>query len=137
MARYLLVQVDENDKADRLREKLDAVHGLTVVGMFAKPTMFCECEVKSDYSVRGKAKGWWVCPECRKPKEDALQSALPNLMEGVDTPAKFQNSFLTIREPYLHPLERSGPTAIANALMEQVTNKAKHARRRARRSRAR
>jgi hypothetical protein len=136
MARYLLVQVDRNDTADRLRDRLDAVAGLKVIGMFAKPTQFCECEEDTGRSVRGSRFGWSLCPNCKKPKTDALQSSLPNLDEqGI--PAQYQNIFLTIREPYLHPMKRTGPVAIATRLQQITITAAKNARRQKRRPRAR
>ena len=137
MARYLLVQVDRNDTADRLREKLDAVTGLKVIAMFGKPTRFCSCIEPLDRSLRGPRFGWYICPNCSAPKEDALHSSLINLLEAQETPAKYRNVFLTIREPYMSAMERTGPTAIAAFLREQAISTAKNLRRKKRRPRAR
>jgi hypothetical protein len=137
MARYLLVQVDKNDTADRLRERLDVVGGLKVIAMFGKPNRFCACEVDTGRSLRGPRFGWRICPNCSAPKEDAMQSALINLLDEPDTPAKFRNVFLTIREPYASPAEHYGQKVI-DITKEQIQQSwAKIQRRKKRRPRAR
>jgi hypothetical protein len=138
MARYLLVQVDRNDTADRLREKLDAVKGLKVIAAFAKPTRFCECEVKTEDSTRGDKLGWWICGACRLPKAGVMQHPR-NLLEedehGEPIPSRFVNAFLTVREPYSTGLERVGQDAIDVLRANVLKNRDKAQRSRRRRSR--
>lgn len=97
MARYLLVEVDNNDSADRMRAQIDnADKPMRVVAMFAKPGALCECAVRSDKSVRGAKFGWWLCPECRRPKSGGSQT-LRNLLDDEGTPAKYRDLFLCVR----------------------------------------
>lgn len=77
MARYMVIEFDDDNQADALRAKIDIAtksgKGFRVVGLFARPRNTCKCykEMK-DYKVWGKeivrgAKfGWWVCGDCRK-----------------------------------------------------------------------
>jgi hypothetical protein len=66
-----------------------------------------------------------------------MQSALLNLMDGPDMPAKFRNVFLTIREPYSTPEERVGQKAIDITKESIRENFHKIQRRKKRRPRAR
>lgn len=97
MARYLLVEVDSNDSADRMRELIDTANKpMRVVAMFAKPAALCECEVRLEKSVRGSKFGWWLCPECRRPKQLSPQT-LRNMLDDEGTPAKYREVFLSVR----------------------------------------
>lgn len=111
MARYVLVEVDENDRADRLIEKLEAVPGLRVVGLFGKPTQFCECEGPWEQSKRGKKYGWYVCPACGFPRKYGPHQRPKNLLWSA-VPETMQNIQVSIREPYETPLEAHGQDKI-------------------------
>lgn len=137
MARYLLVEVDENERAARLREKLDGVEGLVVIGVFGKPTKFCECEVDSGRSILGKKFGWWVCPTCRHPKFDALHNCVKNLLDMPDLPTEFRTVYLGIREPFRSPVERTGLKIIRIKMRMIDENWAKLQRRKKRHPRMR
>jgi hypothetical protein len=53
MARYVLIAVDDNDQVDSIQGYLDENFvRAEVVGVFFKPTQFCECS-----SVRGTSRG--------------------------------------------------------------------------------
>ena len=134
MARYLLVQVDDNARAAKLQQKLDAVEGIDVVGMFGKPTKFCECAVRTDDSNRGQTYGFWLCTTCRKPKRGAMQHPFNLLEDGV--PSKFLNGFLTIREPYQSAAERTGQDIIDRfkRAIDDNSHKVERARRRRQRA---
>lgn len=90
MARYLLIEVDSNATADRMRAQLDNAgesKGIRVVGMFTKATKLCECKVeavhpihKTVISIRGSKFGWLLCPNCRLPKDGHSQT-LYNLLD--------------------------------------------------------
>jgi hypothetical protein len=70
MARYILLEVDDNDKADSLMRRMAALSnsGVKVVGLFAAPRTFCKCtRVKGRGWTRGQKLGWWVCSVCRRP----------------------------------------------------------------------
>ena len=139
MARYVLIQIDENDRVVRLIAKLSGIPGLQVIGLFGKPTQFCECEVLSDRSVRGKKYGWWVCPNCKKPKTDAMQSGLTNLMDQPDLPTQYRMVSLNVREPFSRPAEHYGQKVIDIKIQQIKDNWVKAQRRlkRVRRPRAR
>jgi hypothetical protein len=97
MARYLLVELDNNDSADRMRAQIDnAGKPMRVVAMFAKPGALCECEVTSAKSVRGAKFGWWLCAECRRPKSGGNQT-LRNMLDDEGCPAKYREIFLSVR----------------------------------------
>jgi len=117
MARYLLVEVDENDRALNLMEKLNGVTGLRVIGLWFKPTQFCECDGPWETSIRGKKYGVFMCPACMKPRPLGPHQRPMNLLEpGV--PETLQNVFLSIREPYqtaheMHGAEKINKTILA------------------------
>lgn len=100
MSRYLLVEFDDNDSANRMRAQIDNAEAngksFRVVGMFSKPGVLCNCEIKSDRSVRGAKLGWWVCPECHRPKSGSPQT-LSNMLDEGNTPAKYKELFLVVR----------------------------------------
>lgn len=100
MARYLLVEFDGNDSADRMRAMIDDAEakgkGFRVVGMFSKATKLCECPTRSDKSVKGSKYRWWLCPECRKPKKGAEQT-LWNMLDDQDTPTKYLEMHIGVR----------------------------------------
>lgn len=91
-SRYLLIEFDDEESALKLKEKLDATEGrrFRVVGLFAKPTAYCQCGVNTWTTTkaspanikRGKKFGWWVCTECRRPTSSL--SGLVNLLKPRD-----------------------------------------------------
>lgn len=52
----------------------------SLLGVFAKPTVLCECTSSSDKSFMGRKMGWWICPQCRRPKARSGQN-LRNLLD--------------------------------------------------------
>lgn len=81
MARYLLIEFDENDHADALRAQINAAtekgRPFRVVGLFARPGKNCRCastraqfmeRLKTHRAERGIRFGWWTCPGCNKPR---------------------------------------------------------------------
>lgn len=101
MARYLLVSVDDNDRADVLRGRLDSVSGVKVVGLFGKPTNFCDgtCQAGdlNAKSLTGRKFGWRICPICKKAKKVFHYH---NNLIAPDVPIRFWDCFLSIREPW-------------------------------------
>lgn len=100
MGRYLLIEFDDNDSADRMRAQIDTAHAngkqFRVVGMFSRPSTLCDCSTRSGKSVRGAKFGWWLCTECRKPKSGSSQT-LGNMLDDEGTPAKYRDLFLALR----------------------------------------
>lgn len=139
MARYLLVQVDQNDRAEALRLKLDAIPGIETIAVFGKPTQFCECEYPGERSIRGRKFGWWCCSNCSKPHRDSIQPTIRNILDRPDLPAQYNMVMLHIREPFSTPEEHYGERTIEIKIQQIKDNWAKLQRRtkRARRPRAR
>jgi hypothetical protein len=85
VAKYVLLQFDNDDQADKFIESVDKdevyrdtsgwledaerVHSFFVRGVYKKPTKFCECtgNMKNRAFTRGTKYGWWVCTKCGKP----------------------------------------------------------------------
>lgn len=106
MARYMLVVIDDNRQAESLRRKLDSWSGFNVIGMFAKPTRFCECEDYEGVAPRDKNLGWRVHAKCKLPRPEETQQPNNLLQRGVAS--RFQHMHLSLREPYMTPVERYG-----------------------------
>jgi hypothetical protein len=100
MPRYLLVEVDSNDSADRMRAQINAAEeagkGMRVVAMFSKTAKLCDCTVRQEKSIRGSKLGWWLCPACHKPKPGSPQT-LSNMLDDEGCPAKYREIFLSVR----------------------------------------
>ena len=93
-SRYLLVEFDDEESALKLKGMLDertrAGRGLRVVGLFAKPTGYCQCGIDKWTTTsrvpattkRGRKFGWHVCTTCKRPT--ASESGLVNLIAPSD-----------------------------------------------------
>lgn len=82
MARYLVIEFDNNDQADALRAQINAAtvkgKAFRVVGLFARPGKNCSCSSshqehvkrisKEAKPVKGQSLGLWVCPDCHRPR---------------------------------------------------------------------
>lgn len=104
MAKYLLVEVDDDRKALALTKKLAGVEGVTVVGRFSMATQLCECEPHTYQrtignalvTVRGAKKGWMICPACARPRNGNSQ-ILWNEMDAAELPTKFREIHIGVR----------------------------------------
>lgn len=100
MPRYLLIEFDSNDAADRMRAQINAAEAngknFRVVGMFSKTAKLCDCAVRSDKSLRGSKLGWWLCPTCHRPKPGSPQN-LVNMLDDEGCPSKYREIFLSVR----------------------------------------
>lgn len=107
MAKYVVLQVDDDREADKVIDALQRgdyigleaplVFGTTkVVGVFKKPTLFCDSVVGRHSSkktqggwTRGLKYGWWVCAICKKPSKrwadnlNAVLGAARNLLDDT------------------------------------------------------
>lgn len=90
MARYMLIEVDSNATADRLRAQIDnagEAKGMRVVGMFTRALQACECAEPARNNrnaivdTRGAKMGWMICPNCGKPRNGAHQT-LWNILDA-------------------------------------------------------
>lgn len=80
MARYVLVEFEDNAKAKAFVEKVNGenaaidmpARGFRVRAVWPKPTKFCEC-TKADRSQssyrRGEKTGWWIHAVCGRPSK--------------------------------------------------------------------
>jgi hypothetical protein len=74
ITRYLLIEVDSKDTAERLRAQIDKAtasnKGLRLAGLFISPDTHCTCPRDEVYYrngiVRGSRLGWWIHRNCRK-----------------------------------------------------------------------
>jgi hypothetical protein len=117
MARYVLLRIEDNDAAESFVKSIrqqdvffsqsnedgTGSYGYlkaTVLGLFGAPTLFCECDDKSDVSARSKKFGWWVHRKCGKPKKGNMQHPY-NLLEP-DRPKAIQERrdlYIGVTEP--------------------------------------
>lgn len=93
-SRYLLIEFDNEAQADALRAQIDNAtrkgKRFRVVGLFAKPTGYCQCDKRDQITTRtwdsttkrGKKYGWWVCTMCKRPTSQL--SGLVNLIKPRD-----------------------------------------------------
>lgn len=86
MVRYVLVEVDDNDSADRLIDKVSWIKGMRVAGLFGVPTRHCDCPKDGGYHgndiIRGAKLGWWIHRKCRRARRGTHQ--LENLVHPSD-----------------------------------------------------
>lgn len=74
MARYLLIEFDDNRQADALRAQIDTAtekgKPFRVVGLFGRPSKWCTCPKPTGYFknelVQGSTFGWWVHTICKR-----------------------------------------------------------------------
>lgn len=95
MARYVVIEFENNDAAEKLIEQLNHASKrgalYRVVGLFVKPRNICKCDgrrstnyqrAKSGHSgvLYGRKYGWWVCTGCNRPRQAGHQ--LVNQLQG-------------------------------------------------------
>jgi hypothetical protein len=77
MAKYVLLEFDNDAQADALCARIDAAEesgkSFRVVGEFKKPTSFCQCgplteREQVEQTTRGSKFGWNTHIVCRKPR---------------------------------------------------------------------
>ena len=110
MARYVVLSFEDNDDAEHLIQQYKDHPTIHPVGMFARPTNFCEELEHWDYptrSKRGVKFGWWICPQCHKARKLFQQGH--NMLDpekmplgSIDRPL-----YLLTKEPLLENIERN------------------------------
>jgi hypothetical protein len=88
MARYLVIEFQDNESAEKLMEQVHRASAsgalYRVVGLFIKPRNTCKCyrhEASNYQRVKlgqtgiryGQKYGWWVCSRCNRPREAGHQ----------------------------------------------------------------
>jgi len=133
MARYILIQVDDNEAAKLIVEDIQKTGELAyqveeselltpakVIGLFAKPTQFCDCPNPGDRVAKGTKWGWLLhSPGCNKPRRNMWQHAR-NLLHYEKAPATIAESrvnvearrvYIGVREPLPDEYPRKAPDA--------------------------
>ena len=73
MTTYILVECEDDNELDNFLEFLRP----HTVGVFKKPTKFCDCESSRKPPqgwTKGTKYGWWICTMCGKPSERWAES---------------------------------------------------------------
>lgn len=107
MAKYLLIEVDSNATAAKLRAQIEGAgeaKGMRVVGQFSKATMLCECNPSTyprtignaPIQTRGAKKGWMICPNCAKPRDGGSQT-LWNELDPEGAPTRRRELWIGVR----------------------------------------
>lgn len=88
MARILVIEYNDDEDAERMMESIHRASkrgaSYRVVALFVKPRRFCKCagrrltNYQADKSghagvVFGSKFGWWICTNCRRPREGGHQ----------------------------------------------------------------
>lgn len=110
MAKYVLVEFEDDEKADNFVYLLDMGFLPTsgdgrVRGVYKKPTLFCECPEetrdKSGRSLRGSKYGWWVKSCCGRPLKGGAQNPYNQLdKEAGILPINAQFRLVAYMEPF-------------------------------------
>jgi hypothetical protein len=106
MARYLVIEFDEDAQADALCARINAATAAgkkyRVVGLFARPSRWCGCPrpagvYKPKKLFQGSKYGWWTCPDCRRarlgdhqPTNLVPEPEEPWTGEGVDSASNLE-----------------------------------------------
>lgn len=101
MARYVVIEVSDNQVAENLVETINKQtkqgSPFRVVGLFVKPIRTCQCsnaryanyredKAKHGWSggvERGEKFGWWICTKCKRPRKAG--HTLVNQITASDT----------------------------------------------------
>ena len=101
MAKYLVVQFDNDAEADAFAATIQATEGtIAIAGIFKKPTQFCDCSGELKFK-RGEQWGWWIHPACGRARNGQWQSPR-NLLDPPDILAKDRKSFMQFKDD--HPV---------------------------------
>lgn len=90
MARYIVLEVDDDKVAEALVKKLAPLvsKGVRLAGLFARPTRWCKCPHPSGYHAnqvaQGSKYGWWVCLTCKRPRMGSHNTR--NLVDMAELP---------------------------------------------------
>lgn len=119
MARYVLLEFGDNDEANNFvgmlnggdfdvrsakgpAEASPADGSIRVLGVYFKPTLFCECPNPGDRSARGEKWGLWIHKDCGKPKRGNVQHPRNLIYTETEwqamTPHEKTNMYLGVRE---------------------------------------
>ncbi len=93
--RLIVIEVDDDEAAERLVKKFEAIESARVKGIFQMPRARCRCDnlverfgrlvPANKRSVRGQLFGWWVHDKCNKVSK-GLHSEARNLIARADQP---------------------------------------------------
>lgn len=100
----MVIEVDDDDAAERLAAKINKTSSARVKGMFQMPRARCRCDnlvekfgrmvPAEKLSIRGRLFGWWVHDKCNKPAR-GLHSESKNLIPRPDQPQRANGDLIT------------------------------------------
>jgi len=106
VARYVLIEFDNDAEADSFVVTINGTDSpfigtatMRAIGVYQKPTMFCECPGVDDTSVRGAKHGWWLHRKCGKPKRGHVQHPLNKLTPDVKPKDQMRRMYIGVNEP--------------------------------------
>lgn len=77
MSRYILIEFEDDARAEDLVIRLKDKSGLRVAGVFQRPNSWCKCPFQINGVnrpvERGAKFGWWVCQWCNKSRPGTHQ----------------------------------------------------------------
>lgn len=98
MAKYVVVEFDNNEEADAFVSTLQGdAASMRVVGVYQKPTKFCECADPGDRSTLGQKYNWYVHAACGRPKKLVWQK--PRNMMKPEEVLSQRKVLLSVQEP--------------------------------------
>lgn len=102
--RLIVIEVDNDEAAERLVAKINATKSARVKGIFQMPRARCRCDnlvekfgrmvPANKRSVRGQLFGWWVHDQCLKVSK-GVHSETKNLIARADQPQRGGGDFTT------------------------------------------
>lgn len=100
----MVIEVDDDEAAEKLAAKINATRSARVKGMFQMPRARCRCDTMETRfgrrvpaerrSLRGLQFGWWVHDKCHKVAK-GLHSETKNLIARKDQPQRGDGDFPT------------------------------------------
>lgn len=135
MARYIVLRIEENDKAERLLQKFEDVDAIVVAGVFVSPTKFCPGKQvcgEDRKLIRSRKWGTLHCRVCKLPVS-TLPHQPRNLLHDPDLHPRFNDGpTLSVWEPFGFPVDKYGVEAIERK-KQQVAQASERINRRKRR----
>lgn len=114
MARYVVLRVEDSEKAAKMVSKLGAKDGVDVLGLFGAGTRHCPgksvCGPDRKY-IKSRKWGTTHCSMCKLPVSSSAQQP-KNLLNDPDLHPRFVDLTLSVWEPYERPEVKYGMKAI-------------------------
>lgn len=138
MARYVILRFEDNGQAEAFIKSVQQndvffshknedgtgsygyIDKVRPVGLFAGPTLYCECPPHSETDARSQKYGWWVHRKCSKPRRGNWQHP-HNLLDPEASLRPGQRSmYLGVIEPNDQPRPDGAFPAPGNVTLSVV-----------------